>query len=157
MKIPKKQRIRSKYWCGSKIISSGSFKLSICEVVVLMCTSNSQSMSSKLHLEVGERKIVFYFPRTQSESNVISLHLACDPPKILVTNSTEIGTWFTKMKIDINVRLSVVLSEGHEVSVVKFWSVRNVWKRSKTCTIPSPISAAKCGPAASTILSWIIF
>ena len=110
-----------------------------------MCTSNSQNMSSKLHLEVGERKIVFYFPRTQSESNVISLHLACDPPKILVTNSTEIGTWFTKMKIDINVRLSVVLSEGHEVSVVKFWSVRNVWKRSKTCTIPSPISAAKCG------------
>ena len=85
MKIPKKQRIWSKYWCGSKIISSGSLKLSVCEVVVLMCTSNPQSISSKLHLEVGEPKTMFYFSRTQSESNVISLYLTCES----ATNSSQ--------------------------------------------------------------------
>ena len=69
----------------------------------------------------------------------------------------EIGAWFTKMKIDINLRSFAMPGEVHEVSLVKFWSVGNAWKRSKTDTIPILISAAKCGPAASTILSWIMY
>ena len=40
-------------------ISTGSLGLLLCEVIVLMCTSNLQNMSSKLVLEVGEPKIGF--------------------------------------------------------------------------------------------------
>ena len=40
-------------------ISTGSLGLLLCEVIVLMCTSNLQNMSSKLLLEVGEPKFGF--------------------------------------------------------------------------------------------------
>ena len=40
-------------------ISTGSLGLLLCEVIVLMCTSNLQNMSFKLLLVVDEPKIVF--------------------------------------------------------------------------------------------------
>ena len=61
MKIPKKIQNITKSKINHKIILSKSLKLSLCEVVVLVCTSNPQSMSAKLHLQVDKRKIGIKF------------------------------------------------------------------------------------------------
>ena len=61
MKIPSKITNTAKYKIDHKIISSRSLKLSLCEVVVLVCTSNPQSMNTKLHLQVDKRKIGINF------------------------------------------------------------------------------------------------
>ena len=76
MKSPNKYTFSSKHRCAHRIISRRSLKLSVGEVIVLMCTSNSQSMSSKLQLEVCKHEIMFLFTPTWSKSNVNSLYLA---------------------------------------------------------------------------------
>ena len=78
MKSPNKYTFSSKhrYAHTIRIISRRSLKLSVGQVIVLMCTSNSQSMSSKLQLEVSEHEIRFLCTRTRSKTNVNSLYLA---------------------------------------------------------------------------------
>ena len=76
MKSPNKYTFSSKHRCAHRIISRRSLKLSVGEVIVLVCTSNSQSMSSKLQLEVSEHEIRFLFMPTRSKTNVNSLYLA---------------------------------------------------------------------------------
>ena len=57
----RKTKIKISKKCKScqKYISSVSLKLSVCEVAVLMCTRNLQSMSSKLLLQVDDPEIWF--------------------------------------------------------------------------------------------------
>ena len=76
MKIPNKSTFSSKHRCDHRTVSRRSLELSVGEVTVLMCTSNSQSMSSKLQLEVSEPEIRFLFMPTRSKPNVNSLYLA---------------------------------------------------------------------------------
>ena len=76
MKSPNKYTFSSKPRCDHWTISRRSLELSVGEVIVLMCTSNSQSMSSKLQLEVSEHEIRFLFMPTRSKTNVNSLYLA---------------------------------------------------------------------------------
>ena len=102
-------------------------------------------MSSKLVLEVCEREIIFYFPTTQLKLNVISLYLDMYSIEIRTENSAETKGWFMKMKIDIDVRLSVTSCAGYQLSAIKFWSAGNVWKLWKNSTIPLSISATKSG------------
>ena len=93
-------------------------------------------MSSKRVLEVCEREIIFYFPTIQLKLNVMSLYLDMYSIEIRTENSAETKGWFMKMKIDIDLRLSVTPCEGYQPSAVKFWSEGNAWKPSKTSTIP---------------------
>ena len=75
MKTPNKFKKVQKYKSDHKSISSVSLKLSVGEVVVLICTWNSQSMSSKLVLEMIELKIMIFGAVDSTPISKVSLYL----------------------------------------------------------------------------------
>ena len=63
--------------CKIPKIYSASLKLSVCEVAVLMCTRNLQSMSSKLLLQVGDPEIRFCYHNSTSTQHCITTVFYC--------------------------------------------------------------------------------
>ena len=63
----------------------------------------------------------------------------------------------SEMKLDIHLWSFAIPCAVYEVSPDKFLSAGKAWKRSKTDTITLSVSAGKCGPAVSTILSAIMY
>ena len=75
MKTPNKFQKVSKHKSGHKSISTVSLKLSVGEVGVLICTLNSQSVSSKLVLEMIEPKIMIFGAVDSTPISKVSLYL----------------------------------------------------------------------------------
>ena len=121
--------------------SRWSLELILCGFEVHMSTTTSQTESFKLPLEMILEPHQ-YFDQILCFFGIF-IWIDIVPVELVFTlvTSMEIGAWFTKMKIDINLRSFAMPGEVHEVSLVKFWSVGNAWKRSKTDTIPILISA----------------
>ena len=95
-------------------------KLSVGEVVVLMCTSNPQSMSAKLQLEVCKHEIMFLFTTTRSKRNVNSLYLALGFLQNRCLNTSNIMGKKSEMKLDIDLRSFATPCSVYEVSLVTF-------------------------------------
>ena len=117
MKSLNKYIFSPKQRCDHRIISRGSLKLSAGEVVVLMCTSNSQSMSFKLQLEVCKHKISFLFASTGSKPNVNSLYLTMGFMKIICLKTF----WYRGPEFEFEVRYSLTV-----FSI----ALHNVWSHS---------------------------
>ncbi len=136
-------------------ISSWSLELILCGFEVHMSTITSPTESFKLLLEM-----ILWAHLCFENVYLFGLFIWINTTPVgLILNkgkATKIGMWFSKMKFDIHLRSFAMPCSVYGVSPVEFYSAGKSWKHSKTETITLSVSAGKCGPGGSTILSPII-